>query len=170
MQPEYRKGVRLLLRLLHKAQKQGAKPATPADDEDKATLAALSPEVQAFVQKIAEEWHTKLAKKKPRVVARRVRMQKRTFPPGMERDHFQWLCRYLARWHRTHAGKCEAMAGWSSGETGDDTSGDEEAMIRKIRKKRELKKREKKAKNGAASETDTTDAADSVSNWVGSMT
>ena len=150
MSREYRQAVRQLVRQLHRAQRAGAKGGHPADDQEQATLAALSPEVQAFVRQVFEDWHALLAQKRPRVVSKRIRKGKRSLPPGLEKDHFRWLCRFLGRWHRRHAGKCDVMSGWSSGETGDDTSGDEETLAKRRHKGRNLraKKGEKRAEKG----------------------
>ena len=137
---DFRKNVRVLMARLHK--KKG-----PSGSETTA-LAALTPEVQGFIQKLAEDWHTMLAKKRPRVVAKRVRKEKRTLPSGLEKDHFRWLCRFMARWHRRHAGKCDIMSGWSSGETGGETSGEEEEEAGRGQEK----KQKRRGKNGATTD------------------
>ena len=84
---------------------------------------------------------------------------------GLEKEHFRWLCRFMARWHRRHAGKCDVMAGWSSGDTGDDTSGDEETLVKRHKKRRErrmVKKGEKRAASGV-SDSEDTDGVETVS-------
>ena len=136
---DFRKDVRVLMARLHK--KKGA------SSSETTALAALTPEVQGFIEKLAEDWHTMLAKKRPRVVAKRVRKEKRTLPSGVEKDHFRWLCRFMARWHRRHAGKCDVMAGWSSGETGGETSGEEEEAGRG-----QEKKQKRRGKKGATTD------------------
>ena len=165
MSQEYRKGVRLLVKHLHKLQKASAKGGKPKDEQEQETLAALSPEVQAFVQQVFEDWHTKLAQKRPRVVAKRMRKEKRTLPSGLEKEHFRWLCRFMARWHRRHAGKCDVMAGWSSGDTGDDTSGDEETLAKRLQKRRRRRMAKKGEKQGTAgvSDSEDTDGVETVS-------
>ena len=82
MSKEYRKGVRLLIKQLHRLQKASGKGGKPKDDQEETTLAALSPEVQAFVRRVFEDWHTKLTQKRPRVVAKKIRREKRTLPTG----------------------------------------------------------------------------------------
>ena len=75
-----------------------------------------------FVTQVAEEWHSDLIHKTPRVVSKKVRKTKRQLPSGLDQDHFRWLCRYLARWHRRHAGKCDVMSGWSSDDDDNEES------------------------------------------------
>ena len=119
MPRELRQYVRLSVEQLHR--KKGDNP--PAQGE--ASGAGLSPAVLEFLQQSLVEWHARLALTRPAAVAREMMEGERTLPAGLERGHFRWLCRFLARWHRRHAGKCDVMSGWSSGETTDDASGDE---------------------------------------------
>ena len=119
---EFRKFVRKTTKKLHKKKGDNSKA------KEKATQAGLSPEVLEFVQQFLLEWHAKLSHKRPWAVAKEMMEEKeeeRTLPSGMEREHFLWLCRFMARWHLRHAVKCDVMTGWSSGETSDDTSGEE---------------------------------------------
>ena len=119
---ELRKYVRKSIQQLHKR-------GDNSEAKEKATRAGLSPEVLDFVQQFLLEWHAKLSHKRPAAVAEEMmeEEEQRTLPSGLEREHFLWLCRFMARWHRRHAGKCNVMSGWSSEETTDDTSGDEAA-------------------------------------------
>ena len=122
MPKEFRKFVRKSTKKLHKKKGDNSKA------REKAIQAGLSPEVLEFVQQFLLEWHAKLSHKRPWAVAKEMMEEKeeeRTLPSGMEREHFLWLCRFMARWHLRHAGKCDFMTGWSSGETSDDTSGEE---------------------------------------------
>ena len=116
---QFRKYVRISMKQLHK--NKGDNPKL----QKKASEAGVSPEVREFLQQFLLEWHAKLSHKRPRAVAMEMMEGERSLPAGLEQGHFQWLCRFMARWHRRHAGKCEVMSGWSSGETNDDTSGDE---------------------------------------------
>ena len=117
---QFRKYVRISVKQLHK--KKGDNPKI----KEKATRAGISQEVLDFVQQFLLEWHAKLSHKRPAAVAKEMMQEEeRTLPAGLERDHFLWLCRFMARWHRRHAGKCDIMSGWSSGETTDDTSEDD---------------------------------------------
>ena len=143
---------------LHKKKKASAKADKPTDEQEQATLAAVSPEIKAFVQDFVQEWHTQLSKKPPRLVAKRMKKE-RSLPPGLEKDHFQWICRLMARWHRKHAGKCDVMSGWSSGETGDDTSGDEDASPRRRGKRGRFGKH---GESGGLSESEDTDCLEKV--------
>ena len=159
---EFRKAVRGLVNRLHRqtprAGGKGDKPR-PAEDaeQEQTTLAALSPEVQSFVQHFLERWHAQLSQRPPRVVAKRMQKGAGSLPPGLEEDRLRWLCRFLARWHRKHAGKCDVMSGWSSGETGDDTSGDEGSASRRVRQGRGGRRGE-----GALSESEDTDCLEKV--------
>ena len=111
-----------------------------------------------FVTQVAEEWHSDLIHKTPRVVSKKVRKTKRQLPSGLDQDHFRWLCRYLARWHRRHAGKCDVMSGWSSGETDDDLSWDDEEGLLKAYKKKK-RNRNRKDTSEPGTETDEDKAA-----------
>ena len=160
MSNEFRKAIRVLVNQLHKKKKASAKADKKDDEQEQATLAVLSPEVKAFVQDFTEEWHTKLSQKPPRLVAKKMKKE-RSLPQGLGKDDFQWLCRFMARWHRKHAGKCDVMSGWSSGETGDDTSGDEDASPRRRGKHGRAAKL---GEGGGLSESEDTDCLEKVSN------
>lgn len=119
--PEMRKYVRELMKNLHKGDKgkQAAKKET--------TPEGLNREAVEFIQQFIAEWHAKLTSLPPREVSIAMAKEERTgLPKGIENKHVQWLCRFLARWHHRHAGNCEGMAGWSSNDTSDDTSGNEQ--------------------------------------------
>lgn len=117
---EFRKYARVTVKQLHKSK------GNNSDNKEKATRAGVPAEVQKFVEQILLEWHAKLSSKSPRAVAMEIMAGERSLPAGMEQEHFLWLCRFLSRWHRRHAGKCDVMSGWSSGETtSDETSGEE---------------------------------------------
>ena len=161
MSKEFRKAIRVLVNQLHKKKKASAKADKQDDEQEQATLAVLSPEVKAFVQDFTEEWHTKLSQKPPRLVAKKMKKE-RSLPQGLGKDDFQWLCRFMARWHRKHAGKCDVMSGWSSGETGDDTSGDEDASPRRRGKHGRVAKL---GESGGLSESEDTDCLEKVSNY-----
>ena len=148
---DFRKDVRVMMARLHKKKTTSGQETT--------SLAALSPEVQGFIQKLADDWHAMLSKKRPRVVAKKMQKEKRSLPSGLEEDHFRWLCRFMARWHRRHAHKCDVMSGWSSGETGDDTSGDEDASPRRRGKRGRFGKH---GESGGLSESEDTDCLEKV--------
>jgi len=108
---EFRKFVRKSTKKLHKKKGDNSKA------KEKATQAGLSPEVLEFVQQFLLEWHAKLSHKRPWAVAKEMMEEKeeeRTLPSGMEKEHFLWLCRFMARWHLRHAWKCDVMTGCSS--------------------------------------------------------
>ncbi|KAK7485603.1 hypothetical protein BaRGS_00023178, partial [Batillaria attramentaria] len=116
---EFRMYVRKMVKQQHK--NKGGKP-----NEELVAPPGVTPEVNQFLQQFVQDWHAKLAEKRPRAVAMEMMAaEETTLPEGLEREHFQWLCRFMARWHRRHAGKCDVMGNWSSGDTSDDTSGDE---------------------------------------------
>ncbi|KAL8580089.1 hypothetical protein ACOMHN_051257 [Nucella lapillus] len=119
---EFRQAVRVLMKRIHKKKN----PKSADDDQEKATLAALKPEVHSFLQKVADDWHAMLGEKKPRLVAKRMKKRKRTLPADLQREHYLWLCRYFRRWHARNASRCSDMAGWSSGEDGGDLSDDDD--------------------------------------------
>ncbi|KAK7097509.1 uncharacterized protein [Littorina saxatilis] len=116
---ELRKYVRVSVKQLHKD--KGDNPKA----KEKATRDGLSPEVMEFVDQIIPEWHAKLSQKRPRDVALEMMEGEISLPAGLEKDHFLWMCRFMARWHRRHAGKCDVISAWSSGETDDSSSGEE---------------------------------------------
>lgn len=153
---EFRKDVRILVNQLHRKKKGGKKGDKPV--EEQAALASLSPEVQAFVQELVQDWHTKLAKKPPRMVAKIMKKKGESLPAALDMDHFRFICRFMSRWHRKHAGKCDVMSGWSSGATADDTSADENAN-----EKRRAKRVKRLAKQkDAISESEDTDCLEKV--------
>ena len=145
MAKDFRKDVRVMMARLHKKKTTSGQETT--------SLAALSPEVQGFIQKLADDWHAMLSKKRPRVVAKKMQKEKRSLPSGLEEDHFRWLCRFMARWHRRHAHKCDVMSGWSSGETSGEE--DETARAREKKQKRREKKGEKPGESGLSDSEDT---------------
>lgn len=116
---EFRVYVRKMVKHLHKNKGDKANST-----EKLVTPSFLTPDMDQFLQQFVQDWHVKLAEKRPRAV-RLEMMEETTLPEGLEREHFLWMCRFMARWHRRHAGKCDVMGNWSSGETSDDTSGDE---------------------------------------------
>lgn len=118
---EFRTYVRKMIKHLHKN-----KADKPGHSENLIAPAGMSPEVTQFLQQFVQDWHAKLAEKRPHAVSMEMMDGEGTaLPPGLERDNFHWLCRFMARWHRRHAGKCDIMGNWSSGDTSDDPSGDE---------------------------------------------
>ncbi|XP_076465187.1 uncharacterized protein LOC143296981 isoform X2 [Babylonia areolata] len=118
---EFRKYARVTVTQLHK-KKEGDNSA----NKEEATRAGISGQVQEFVDQVLMEWHAKLTSRRPRVVAMEMMAEERTLPEGVEQAHFRWLCRFLARWHRRHAGKCDVMSNWSSGGTSSSSSSEEE--------------------------------------------
>jgi hypothetical protein len=113
---EFRQYVRCSIKLLHKTDK----PKKVAKLQDKIALSGLAPEVTEFVSQVLLEFHAKLSQKRPCSVVKEMKDEERVLPDGMERRHFLWLCRFLARWHRRHAGKCDVMAAWSSGSSEEE--------------------------------------------------
>ncbi|XP_076450540.1 uncharacterized protein LOC143286720 [Babylonia areolata] len=163
---EFRQAVRLLMKQIHQHQQTKTKDATtkPADQQqDKAALAALKPEVQSFVQKLAEDWHAMLAEKKPSLVAKRIRKRRRPLPADLTRDHYLWMCRYFRRWHSRHAARCVVMSGWSSGEEDDHVSEDEgerEERKGKGKGKKKEKQEKKKKEEESSSESSSSESDD----------
>ena len=87
----------------------------------------LSLEINNFIRRITDEWHDELAGKKPCLVSKTMSKIIPELPKGINKSHYDWLMRYLARWHRRNAGKCDVMSGWSSG--GNVTEDDENYKI-----------------------------------------
>lgn len=86
----------------------------------------MSLEAVKFIQEFVAEWHSKLTSLPPHEVSIAMAKDECTgLPKGIENEYIPWLCQFLARWHRRHAGKCDMMAAWSSGDT-SDTSEDEQ--------------------------------------------
>ncbi|KAL8595790.1 hypothetical protein ACOMHN_012209 [Nucella lapillus] len=116
----FRKFVRMSFKKLRKG--KGDNPKI----KEKATHAGVSTEVQEFVQQILLEWRAKLTAKDHRAVAKEMMEGERTLPPGLQREHFHWLVRFLGRWRDWRGGKGGARQNGPSDESStDDTSADE---------------------------------------------
>ena len=108
---EFRTEIRTAINRLHKTKKTDGKGDKPKDGKEKASPAALSPEVLKFLEQFSEEWHAKLVHKRPSAVSKEMKEEERSLPSRMEREQYTWLCCFMARWHRKHAGKCDHMSG-----------------------------------------------------------
>jgi hypothetical protein len=70
-------------------------------------------EVVEFLKSFSDDWHKKLSalpKPRPRAVSKELKEAQTTLPSRLEREQYRWLCCYMARWHRKHAGKCDVMS------------------------------------------------------------
>ena len=126
MSQDFRKAVRNIAMAFHGHQHE--KLTLRSNEENDSSVALFTP-VLNFVKQFIQNWHDKLVDNNPSIVANQMRSEKKNFPLGMTQDHFRWLCRFMARWHRRNAGKCNVMSAWSSGNTGDDSSDGQELLL-----------------------------------------
>ncbi|XP_025085943.1 uncharacterized protein LOC112559159 isoform X2 [Pomacea canaliculata] len=118
--PELRKYLRFLMKTLHREERK------KHQEKKEMVPEGMSLEAVKFIQEFVTEWHSKLTSLPPHEVSIAMAKDECTgLPKGIENEYIPWLCQFLARWHRRHAGKCDMMAAWSSGDT-SDTSEDEQ--------------------------------------------
>ena len=146
MSSQFRKEIRRLIDQMHKKKykmqlEKGQYGIENLNSKEEFTC--ISPEVQIFIQHMFDEWHKKLARKRPRIVTRQMKKQVQNIPGGLKHHQFLWICRCITRWHRRNAGKCYAMSGWSSGEAGDDTSEDDDSAQNVNKKSHRFERRNK---------------------------